>query len=114
MHKTLHPKSNVDRLHISRKEGGRGLCSIEDTIETSKIGLESYITGSNERLLSAARNSDMELKETVTDYKTRRATEQKESWMEKVLPGQSIRQTAEYAGAESWTWLNNSGIKRET
>ena len=25
----LHPKSNVDRLYIKRKEGGRGLMSVE-------------------------------------------------------------------------------------
>ena len=25
MHKTLHPRDGVDRLYISRKEGGRGL-----------------------------------------------------------------------------------------
>ena len=29
----LHPKSDVDRLYIPRKEGGRGLISIEDCIE---------------------------------------------------------------------------------
>ena len=49
MHKALHPISNVDRLYISRNEGGRWLCSIEETIETSTIGLESYIKESNER-----------------------------------------------------------------
>ena len=33
MHKGLHPKSNVDRLYISRKEGGlRGLLNVEDTV----------------------------------------------------------------------------------
>ena len=26
----LHPKSDVDRLYIPKKEGGRGLISIED------------------------------------------------------------------------------------
>ena len=30
---TLHPKSDVDRLYIPRKEGGRGLISIEDCVE---------------------------------------------------------------------------------
>ena len=53
MHKALHPKSNVDRLYISRNEGGRGLISVEDTIETSKIGLERHVQESKERLLSA-------------------------------------------------------------
>ena len=79
MHKALHPKSNVDRLYISRNEGGRGLISVEDTIETSKIGLERHIQESKERLLSAAKRSDMEVKETVKQYKDRRAKERKEN-----------------------------------
>ena len=29
----LHPKSDVDRLYIPRKKGGRGLISIEDSFE---------------------------------------------------------------------------------
>ena len=36
----LHPKSNVDGLYIPRKEGGRGLISIEDCIELAIRGLE--------------------------------------------------------------------------
>ena len=33
----LHPKSDVDRLYIPRKEGGRGLISIEDCVELTTI-----------------------------------------------------------------------------
>ena len=32
----LHPKSDVDRLYIPRKEGGRGLISIKDCVELAK------------------------------------------------------------------------------
>ena len=35
MHKILHPIDDVDRLHVSRKEGGRGLTSIEDSVDAS-------------------------------------------------------------------------------
>ena len=45
MHKALHPKSNVDRLYISRNEGGRGLFSVEDPIETSKNWTKEINTG---------------------------------------------------------------------
>ena len=31
----LQPKSDADRLYIPRKEGGRGLISIEDCVEVS-------------------------------------------------------------------------------
>ena len=35
MHKALHPRDDVDRLHVLRKEEGRGLASIEDNVDKS-------------------------------------------------------------------------------
>ena len=43
MHKALHPRDDVDRLYVARKEGGRGLASIEDSVDTSIQRLEGYI-----------------------------------------------------------------------
>ena len=34
LHKVLHPKDDVDRLYVSRKEEGRGLASVEDSKTT--------------------------------------------------------------------------------
>ena len=50
----VHPKSDADRLYIPRKEGGRGLISIEDCVELAIRGLEVYVHGSEERLIQAA------------------------------------------------------------
>ena len=55
IHKGLHPKSNVGRLYIPRKEGGRGLICVEDIINFAVIGLERYVNNSEERLLSAGK-----------------------------------------------------------
>ena len=44
----LHPKSDVDRLYIPRKEEGRGLIFIEDCVELAIRGLEVYVHGSEE------------------------------------------------------------------
>ena len=46
----LQPKSDVDRLYIPRKEGGRDLISIEDSVELAIGGLEVYVHGSEERV----------------------------------------------------------------
>ena len=43
MHKVLHPRVDVDRLYVSRKEGGRGLVCIEDSVDASIQRLEDYI-----------------------------------------------------------------------
>ena len=47
----LHPKFDVDRLYIPRKEGGGGLIAIEDCVELAVRGLEVYVHGSEERLI---------------------------------------------------------------
>ena len=56
MHKALHPRDNVDRLYVSRKEGGRGLASIEKNIDVSIRRLEDYIEKHEGGLITAIRN----------------------------------------------------------
>ena len=53
MHKALH---DVDRLYVSRKEGGRGLASIEDTIDASIQRLKDYIEKHERGLITTIRN----------------------------------------------------------
>ena len=49
MHKALHLRDDTDRLYASRKDGGRGLASIEYCMDASIWGLEDNIKKSNER-----------------------------------------------------------------
>ena len=55
MHKALHPRDGVDRLYVSRKEGGRGLISIEDSVDASIQRLEDYIEKHEQGLITAIR-----------------------------------------------------------
>ena len=43
MHKMLHPKADVERLYIPRKDGGRGLIFVETAFKTATIGLDHYL-----------------------------------------------------------------------
>ena len=43
MHKALHPKDDVDRLYVLRKEGRKGLTSVEDNVDAWIKRLEDYI-----------------------------------------------------------------------
>ena len=36
MYGAMHPKSDVDRLYMKRKEGGRGLISVEHCVKGKK------------------------------------------------------------------------------
>ena len=40
MQKMLHPKADVERLYIPRKDGGRGLIDVETAFKTATIGLD--------------------------------------------------------------------------
>ena len=67
MHKALHPRDDVDRLYVSRKEGGRGLASIEDTVDASIQRLEDYIEKHKRGLITTIRNdTDNTIDERVT------------------------------------------------
>ena len=69
----FHPKSNVDRLYISRSEGGRGLIGVQDTVETAILGLRNDVRNSRERLLIAAHTIERgEDRETPNEYKKRK------------------------------------------
>ena len=56
MYKGLHPKSDVDRLYVSRKVGGRGLMSCESTIRNEKNNPGLYLKSSNEYLLQGVKH----------------------------------------------------------
>ena len=49
--KTLHPIDDVNRYVVSRKEGGRGHSSIEDSADPSKWRLEVYIKSAEKNWL---------------------------------------------------------------
>ena len=48
MYGGLHPKSDVDRLYVKRKEGGRGLISVERCIREEENSLGFYVANSEE------------------------------------------------------------------
>ena len=68
MHKILHPRDdNVDRLYASRKEAGRGLASLENSVDASIQRLEDYIEMRGGRLITASRNNTYNTRINRTD-----------------------------------------------
>ena len=80
----LHPKSDVGRFYIPRKDGGRGLIAIEDCVEFAVRGLEMYAHGSEVRLIQAARGDGLEaasvLKKTKKKKKLQRLGGESFTW----------------------------------
>ena len=63
MYGALHPKSDVERLYIKRKEGGRGLMSVEHCVREEENSLGFYVVNSEEnfiRRVSAAKTINTE------------------------------------------------------
>ena len=57
MHKALHPRNDIDTLYVRRKEGGRGLASMEDSVDASIQRHKDYIEKHGGRLITATRNN---------------------------------------------------------
>ena len=110
----LHPKSDVDRLYIPRKEGGRGLISIEDCVELAIRDLEVFVHRSEESLIQAARGDKIDGLEAASILKRSKKEKRLEDWEKKVLHGQYLRQTKEVRSDQCWVWLQNRDLKRET
>ena len=108
MHKALHPRDDVDRLYVPRKEGGRGLTSIEDSIDTSIQRLEDYIEKHERGLITAIRNN------TVYTIDNRMTKTRKQKWEEKQLRERFIRLINNISHDKTRTWLRKVNFKRET
>ena len=76
MHKALYSKDDVDRLYVPRKEGGRGLASIEDSVDTSIQRLEDYVEKHERGLIMAIRNN------TENTIDNRMTKTRKQKWKE--------------------------------
>ena len=55
MYDALHPKSDVDRLYLIRKRGGRGLIGCKKCIDAELNNLGWYIKNSVEPMLQEER-----------------------------------------------------------
>ena len=77
MHNALHPIDDIDRPYTPRKEEGRGLAGIEDSVITSMKRFEDYIKKRKERLITAPRNK-------TDNTRIKRTTiSRKQQWEEK-------------------------------
>ena len=56
----LHLKSDIDRLYITRKEGGTGLISIQYCVELAIRDLEVQVHRSEEILIQTARGDKID------------------------------------------------------
>ena len=54
MYVALHPKSDVDRLYIKWKKGGRSLMSVDCCVREEENSLGFYVANSEENFIKGA------------------------------------------------------------
>ena len=88
--------------------GGRGLASIEDSVDTSIPRLEDYIEKHERGLITATRtNTD----NTIDNRMTKTKKQKREG---KQLHGCFKRLINNISYDKTWTWLRKGNFKRET
>ena len=108
MHKTLHPRDDVDRLHVSRKEGGSGPTSIDDSVDALIQRLEDYIEKHQRGQVTATRN------DTDNTMANRITINRKQKWEEKQYFGRFKHLISNISHEKTWTWLKKGHLMRET
>ena len=106
IHKALHPREDVERQYVSRKEEERGFASIEDTVDASTQRLKGYREKHEGGLIIVIGND----KDNTMDN---RMTTRKQKWEEKQHYWRFIR-LINISHDKTWNWLRNENIKRET
>ena len=98
IHKSLHPRDDVDRLYVSRKEGGSGVARIKDSFDASIQRLEDYIEKHEQGLITAIRNN------TDNTIDNRMTITRKQKWEGKQLYGR-FKRLINISHDKTWTWL---------
>ena len=108
MHKALHPRDDIDRLYVLRKEGRRGHARIKDSVDSSIQRPEDYIEKRGEGIITATRNN------TDDTNISRSEITWKQKCKEKQLYGCFKWLTSDISHEKTWTWLRKGSLKGET
>ena len=108
-------RSNVVRLYLLRKEGGRGLICIEECVRRQSKSPHGYLRESTEWMLQTALTEKVIVEEeSLQDYERTRKDEKVKNWKENALHGAFVQQISGEAGEESQRWVRNGFLKKET
>ena len=115
----FHQKGNVDRLYMPRRNGGRGLISVEDCVRIEELNLNKYLRENPELLLCAAEfalndGGPPEEKESGKDYKGRVYDERCDRLKDKTMHGKFFRDVEDIGCEKSFTWITKGYLTKNT
>ena len=114
MNGALHPRDSVCRLCLPSKQGGRGLIGVQDCVELAILGLKDYVNESQDKLIEGASGSEIIEQESTETMKRKMVEARMSEWKEKPLHGQYLRETDDAKSIDTWPWLREGTLKKET
>ena len=114
IYKSLHPRSDIDRLYVPRKKGGRGLRSLEDLVLIEKTSLAEYVNNSQEPTLQKLKSGGIVQDSVSTTQKKEEIEKDREDkWRRKTLHGK-WPETLNKESSETSRWLQTAQLKPPT
>ena len=114
MYGSLHPRADVDRLYVPRKNGGRGLLSAEDSINKEENSISEYIQNTNEPILKLTAEILLNKSPIPKERYAENIKSQKmEAWTQKKLHG-IWPKNIEKQSVQSNSWIQKSNLKPPT
>ena len=114
LHHALHQQADTDRLYFKRSEGGRGLTSVEVSVNSEINSLSRYVESCNGPLFETVYKEEVLRCHAKSCEAASLQRERKERFQEKQLNGQFWRYTAEVRDKKTWEYLKKGRLKRET
>ena len=109
----FHMKSNVDRLYMKRKEGGRGLMSVMECVRGEEIGLKEYVVASDEWMLKVV-GENVQVGESKVEFKQRVAKARVDDFGKTAMHGKWWEGVKDVADGRSWQWLRGGYLAKST
>ena len=109
----FHMKSNVDRLYMKRKEGGRGLISVMECVRGEEIALSEYVVASDEWMLKVV-GENVQVGESKLEYKKRVERGRVDRLGKMKLHGKFWEDVKDVADGRSWQWLRGGYLAKST
>ena len=77
-HRTLHPQSDIDRLYLPRRIGGRGLLQIRLTVEEDISNLSDYSSSTESALKEIITDGLLTVEDTKKEHKRKKMRNRQE------------------------------------
>ena len=59
MEQCLHPRAAIERLYLSRDQGGRGLLNIVEMHDRINVGMATYISTSDSKFMKSVKEHEI-------------------------------------------------------